>query len=93
MRFLASSRTEINFVQLSDTNNKPTDSIDLSQMLINNFKPCLYTEFSDFDSRIDVINVLFMILINIRSLQKHFDTLVDMLQLLSAPTVNLLYQN
>ena len=53
-------------------------------MLTNNFKPCVYTQFSDFDSRTDVTNALFMIHINIRSLQKHFDTLAEMLQLLSA---------
>ena len=53
-------------------------------MLTNNLKPCVYTEFSDFDSRIDVTQALFMIHINIRSLQKHFDTLAEMLQLLPA---------
>ena len=83
-RFLASSRTEINFVQLSDTDNRPTDSIDVSQMLTNNLKFCVYTEFSDFDSRIDVTQVLSMIHVNIRSLQKLFDTLAEMLQLLFA---------
>ena len=71
-RFLASSRTESNFVQLLDTVNRPTDSIDLSQMLTNNLKPCVCTKFSDFDSRIDVTQALFMIHINIRSLQKTF---------------------
>ena len=83
-RLLASSSTESNFVQLLDTDNRSTDSIDLSRMLTNNLKPCVYTEFSDFDSRIDVTQALFMIHINIRSLQKHFDTLVEMLQLLPA---------
>ena len=81
---MASSRTESNFVQLLNTDNRPTYSIDPSQMLTNNLKPCVYTEFSDFDSRIDVTQALFMIHINIRSLQKHCDTLVEMLQLLPA---------
>ena len=81
--FLASSRADTDNFQYSDadfTNNLNDNYIN--QIISTNLKNCIYTDFLNFDSRIDVFNSSFMLHFNIRSLQKNFDTFYETLQLL-----------
>ena len=69
--FLASSRADKNNFQYSDTDlKKNLNDNYINQVILTNLKNCVYTDFLNFDSRVDVFNSLFMLHFNIRSLQK-----------------------
>ena len=81
---MASSRANTNNFQYSDADfkNNLNDNY-INQLISTNLKNCVYTDFLNFDSKIDVFNSLFMLHFNIRPLQKNFDTFHEILQLLT----------
>ena len=81
--FLASSRADTDNFQYSDADlrNNLNDNY-IIQVISANLKNCVYTDFLNFDSRVDVFHSLFMLHFNIRSLQKNFETFYESLQLL-----------
>ena len=85
VRFLASGQVDNNDSQCPDAKlHQNTNDYLLDHMISSNIKPCIYTDFINFDNRIDFHNSLFMIHFNIRSLQKNFDSFNEALQLLPA---------
>ena len=83
IRFLASGQVDNNDSQCLDAKfHQNTNDFLLDNMISSNIKPCIYTDFINFDNRIDFHNSLFMINFNIRSLQKNFDAFYEALQLL-----------
>ena len=84
VRFLASGQVDSNDSQCLDAKfHQNTNDYLLDHMILSNIKPCIYTDFINFDYRIDFHNSLFMMHFNIRSLQKNFDSFYEALQLLS----------
>ena len=82
--FLSSGQVDNNDSQCLDAKfHQNTNNYLLDHMISSNIKPCIYTDFINFDNRIDFHNSLFMIHFNIRSLQKNFDSFYEALQLLS----------
>jgi len=86
LRFFASSRADHNNHECIDTDNyKPfqnenvNDTI-LTQIASTNLKRCIYTNSFKFDKRISSKENFFLLHFNIRSLQKHFDSLNKLLQ-------------
>ena len=87
-RFLDSSQVATNVLNYSDADNTcPLNLNDFyfSQLLSYNLKPCLYSDVLNFDDRLNLTKALLMMHINIRSLQKHFDSLLEILQQLPSP--------
>ena len=84
VRFLALGRVDNNDSQCLDTKfHQNTNDYLLDHMISSNIKPCIYTDFINFDNRIDFHNSLFMLHFNVRLLQKNFDSYYESLQLLS----------
>jgi len=86
LRFFASNRAVYNNHECIDTENyKPfqnenvNDTI-LTQIASRNLKRCIYANSFKFDKRISRLRKFFMLQVNIRSLQKHFDSLNEVLQ-------------
>ena len=81
--FFASSRADTNNFQYPDADfkNYLNDNY-INQVISTNFKNCVYTNFLNFDSRVNVFNSLLMLRFNIRSLQKNFDPFYETFQLL-----------
>ena len=83
VRFLASGQVDSNDSQCLDAKfHQNTNDYLLDPMISSNIKPCIYTDFINFDNRIDFHNSLFMMHFNIRLLQKNFDSFYEALQLL-----------
>ena len=80
---MASGRADTDNFQYSDADfrNNLNDNY-INQVISANLKNCVYTDFLNFDSRVDVFHSLFMLHFNIRSLQKNFETFYESLQLL-----------
>ena len=83
VRFLASGQADNNDSQCLDTKfHQNTNDYLLDHMISSNIKSCIYTDFINFDNRINFHNSLFMLHFNIRSLQKNLNSFYEALQLL-----------